>query len=175
MVCHPYPQDLPFCSLVVDMGRGHLAEDSPLERAGLGKILLRRGMVPAPALSRFLTPRVLSLFPKALGRPLEPANSVLLSWGTQGHFLLVSIPATWHILESVLEGAGGGGREVRANSMGGEKASQHATVEPASPSPLPFYVQGNKPRQQRPLARSHLACSGRTRARTQDSELPVIL
>lgn len=101
---------------------------------------------------------------------------MFLSRGTQGHFLLVSIPATWHTLQSVLDvDVGDGGREVRASFMGGEKASQYVTVEPASTPPLPFYMQGNKPRQGRPLAQGHLACNGRARAGIQDSELPVFL
>lgn len=45
----------------------------------------------------------------------------------------MSIPATWHTLRRVLDvDVGDGGREVRASFMGGEKASQYVTVEPAS-------------------------------------------
>lgn len=133
----------------------------PGGRHGLGGTWLRTFSeeVPAPVLPRVLPPHVLSLFPQVVGRPLEPVSSVQLSLGTQGHFLLVSTPATWYILASVLGGdVGGGGREERASPAGGDKVSQHATVEPASPSPLPFYMQGNRPRQQRPLAQGHVAC-----------------
>lgn len=59
--------------------------------------------------------------------------------------------------------------------MGGEKASQYVTVEPASTTSLSFYMRGNKCRQGRPLAQGHLACIGRARAGIQDSELPVFL
>lgn len=60
--------------------------------------------------------------------------------------------------------------------MGGEKALQPVTVAPASPPLCHFiYMQGNKPRQGRQLAQGHLAGSGRARAGTQDSELPVFL
>lgn len=68
----------------------------------------------------------------------------------------------------------GGGRE-RASPIGGEKASRHVTVGPASPAPLPFYMRGNKPRQGRTVTRSHLASNGRAGAGTQVSELPGFL
>ena len=43
---------------------------------------------------------------------------------------MVSIPATWHTLASVLGGdVGSDGGEGRASLMGGEKASEHVTVD----------------------------------------------
>lgn len=104
MAVSPTLKTSPFCPLVVGAGRGQLAEAWASREGRVGKNPSegRAGLFP-PQFCPGSCVLVFVTVPQSSGQALElPALFVLLSWGTQGHFLLVSVPATCHLFGSVL-------------------------------------------------------------------------